>query len=355
MASSRFVAVVTATALALTASCVSTPLSAPSDGQILLSASPGTIVLDEFAVPPVTTGSTVITAQIYDANNIPQPGVEVFFSAAAGELASSLLADPALETDDRGRVSDTLTLGLGDPTSVIVTARSGSLSSSLDVVLKETAANQAPFPVIDITPAGSAEINDTVIFDGSFSDDPDGDRITCYQWRIETGANINGPDLPCSPPNSRCEISQGPGATFLTRSYSAEQLIAVTLRVTDDPSVLCPPGGPAEPAASFNGATVTSYEIVCDRTAPNAAAGPNQTVSLAGGGSVGVPLSGASSSDPDSGISAYEWNCGNGTALQTGVSVVCNYTAAAVYSATLTVTNGCGLRAVDAVTVTVTQ
>jgi hypothetical protein len=353
MASSRSITVAAIMVVALSGACVSTPVSAPSDGQILLSANPSRVVLDEFAVPAITAGTTVITAQIFDTNSVPQPGVEVFFSADGGELASSLLPSTALETDDNGRVSDTLTLALGDPSTVSVTVRSGTLSSSLDVNLDETAANQPPFPVIDITPGNSATINDTVIYDGSFSDDPDGDAITCYQWQIETGANINGPELACTPPNSRCEIAQGPGATFLTRSYNAEQLIAVTLRVTDDPAVLCAPGGPAEPPSSFNGATVTSYEIVCDRTAPTASAGPNQAVDLAGNASVGVPLSGAASADQESGIASYDWNCGNGTPIQSGVSVVCSYTSAAVYSATLTVTNGCGMTAVDAVTVTV--
>ena len=354
MVSSRSIAAFATLSLALAGGCVSTPVSAPSDGQILLSASPSTISLDEFADPAVTEGSTVITARVFDANSIPQPGVEVFFSTDGGELASSLLPDSTLETDDNGRVTDTLTAVLGDPSDINVTVRSGTLSDSILVTKNEVAANQAPFPVIDITPANSATINDTVIFDGSFSDDPDGDAITCYQWQIETGANIVGPALPCTPPNSRCEIAQGSVTTFLTRSYNAEQFVAVTLRVTDDPGVLCPPGGPAEPASSFNGATVMSYEIVCDRTAPTAAAGPNQTVSLGGGASVGVPLSGASSSDLDSGITDYEWNCGNGTPLQSGVSVVCSYSAAATYSATLTVTNGCGMSSVDAVTVTIT-
>ncbi|TDI45335.1 MAG: hypothetical protein E2P01_11050, partial [Acidobacteria bacterium] len=284
MVRSRSIATLSALSLVAALGCVSSPLFAPSDGQILLSANPAAIVLDEFADPPVTTGSTVVSALIIDVNGIPQAGVTVVFTTNGGELASAPAGQAimSMDTDDNGFVSDTLTLQLGDPTTVTVTARSGALTGTIAVEKSEVPPNQLPLAFISITPANSALLNETVIYDGTPSNDPDGDPITCYQWTIESSTSIPSPDLPCIPPNSRCEVAQGPGTSFLTRSYTAEQMIAVTLRVSDDPSIACSSGGPVESIAAFGGAVVEAYDVVCDRSAPIAGAGANQTVSLGG-------------------------------------------------------------------------
>ena len=334
--------------------CESTPVSAPGDGQIILSVNPSTVILDENSTPPVTSATALVTAQFFDTNGVPIPNVSVIFSTDGGELDSAPPGQPAqpLETDDNGFVSDTLTLVIGDPDDVQVTVRSGTLTDSITVDKFERPANQAPFADVFIDPQNSALINETVIYDGTGSADPDGDTITCYQWQIESTENINSPALACTPANPRCEISQGPSTSIITRSYSAEQNIAVTLRVTDDPSVVCSPSGPAEDPSVFGGVIAAAYEVVCDRTLPSAAAGPNQVVALNGGASVSVPLSGSASFDTESGIVDYQWNCGNGTLLS-GAAVVCDYTTAGTYSATLVVTNGCGLVNQDAAIITV--
>jgi hypothetical protein len=355
MVNSRETAVLSVLTLALAVACVSSPVLAPAEGQIILSANPTTINLDEFADPPLTEGTSLVSAQVLDSSGIPQPGVTVIFSTNGGRLASApagQISTP-LQTDDNGFVADTLTVQLGDPDSISVTVRSGSLSAAIAVEKAETQPNRPPLPLLDITPQGSALLNSTVIFDATGSSDPDGDAITCYQWQIEASSNISNPSLPCVPPNSRCEVSQGASNFILTRSYSVEQVLAVTLRVTDDPAVACSPSGPTESVANFGGVTADSYEILCDRSAPNAGAGANQTVTLGANPSVSVALSGATSFDSESGIVSYEWNCGNGTGTVSGSSVICVYNAVAVYVATLTVTNGCGMTDVDDVVVTV--
>jgi hypothetical protein len=332
--------------------CVSTPVSAPADGQVLISANPTTIVLDEFATPAVTTGSARVTVQVLDKNGIPQSNVQVFIDATGGELASAALPDPELETDDNGRVTDTLNVSLGDPAAIEVTARSGSLSATVGVVVNEVGPNQAPVPTIDITPANSSLAGGTVIFDGSFSADPDGDAITCYQWQFDTTVAIANPVLACPPPfaSSRCEVEQGPDLRLLTRTYDDPQSVTVTLRISDDPSIACTTGPTALPKSSFNGITAAVYTILC--AAPTAAAGPDQSNVPLGGGSVSVSLS-AAGSTPLADIVSYEWDCKNGDAPISGQSVMCTYTAIGTYNVTLTVTNDCGRTDLDVVRITV--
>ncbi len=351
----KTIAAVAALSLAAGWGCISSPVLAPSDGQIILSANPTSITLDEFATPPVTSGSTLITAQFLNATGVPQADVSVTFTTDGGMLASNPAGQAAvlLETDENGFVSDTLTLQIGDPDSATVTVRSGGLMRTIDIDKTEIGPNQAPFAFIDISPGGSALLNETVIYDGINSSDPDGDLITCYQWQIETSENIAAPQLPCNPPNSRCEISQGPTNSIVTRSYSLEQMVVVTLRVTDDPNLTCATTGPAEPASAFGGIAVDSHNVVCDRSIPTANAGANQTVTLGANPTVSVPLSGIGSGDAESGITAWDWDCGNGTGTLSGVAVTCDYSSPGTYIVVLTVTNGCMMMGTDTTIITV--
>ena len=121
-----------------------------------------------------------------------------------------------------------------------------------------------------------------------------------------------------------------------------------------DPLIDCLPGGPnAETSVAFNGLAVEAHDVVCDRFLPTANGGPNRTVALGGNPMVTVLLNGAASGGGDSGIVSYDWTCGNGTPLVSGLSVSCDYTAAATYVVLLTVTNGCAVIDTDTVTITV--
>jgi len=354
MADSRHIAAFSVLALVAGLGCISSPVIAPSDGQIILSANPVSVTLDEFAVSPVTTATVVVTAQILSMNGVPQSNVSLTFSASGGTLASGGGATTPLETDDNGFASDTLTLVLGDPDNTTVTVRSGGLSQTIDIAKTEIAPNQLPFAFVDITPGGSALLNQTVVYDGSSSADPDGDLITCYRWEIETSQNILNPELPCIPSNSRCEVIQGMSAALVTRSYAVEQgIVVATLQVTDDPAISCPDLGPTVPVTGFGLPAFDSHSVVCDRSAPTAGAGANQTLSLGMNAMVTVPINGATSFDFESGIASYAWDCGNGTGAQTGVAITCDYTTTGTFVVTLTVTNGCGMTGVDTVIVTV--
>jgi hypothetical protein len=290
---------------------------------------------------------------------VPQSGVSVVFSADGGTLASAPVGQPITpqNTDDNGFVSDTLTLQLGDPDSTTVTARSGSLTQSIAVNKTEVQPNQAPLAAFDITPSGSAVIDQTVFYNGSSTIDPDGDPISCYQWEIKTSENITSPEIACVPANSRCEVSQSISRLSLTRQYDMEQAtVQVTLRVSDDVSIACPPGGPAEPSASFNAETTDFHDVVCDRSMPIANAGPlARSVTLSGSPPMGSLLFNAGNSNGgDSGIASYDWDCGNGTVVNNGpVSISCVYTATGSYTVLLIVTNGCGMTDSAFVAVTV--
>lgn len=336
--------------------CESTPVSAPGDGQIILSANPTTITLDENSTPQVLTGSTLVSAQFFDTNGVPLSGIDVIFSTDGGELDSVPVGQPAqsIESDGNGFVSDTLSVAIGDPDDITVTVRSGTLSGDIAITKFERPANQIPFADIEIDPAGLIEKGTSVLFDGSGSFDPDGDAISCYRWKIETGENIVSPSpIPCTPANPRCEIIQGANAITISRTYAVEQDIDVELRVSDDPLLACPNSGPALLDTDLNGvAAFLQTSVVCDRSNPVANAGPNQIVSLAGGSSVVVSLNGAASVDSNSPIVNYSWSCGNGTSFNS-VAGSCTYTSSGTFSATLTVTNDCGLVGQDTAVITV--
>lgn len=376
MVSARRIAVVSMLSIAVSWGCISSPVIAPTDGQLLVSANPTSIVLDEFAVPAVTSASSVITAQLLSASGVPQAGVSVLFATDGGELASSPAGQAAtpLETDDNGIVTDTLTLRLGDPPTTTVTVGSGTLTQTIGIEKTEIQPNRAPIASIEADPSGSALVDETVLYDGSTSSDPDGDAITCYQWQFETSENISmfssPPLLDCEMPNSACGVSQGPTNSLVTRSYEKVQDADVTLRVTDDPSIACPPGGPAESSAAFSGLTVHRTNVVCDRSDPIANAGSDEIVTLGMNSTpVTVPLSGANSFDLESSIMTWTWNCGNGTGIVTcpgdtdcrqGPSassdqVECTYSAASTtpYTVQLTVTNDCLRSGSDTIRVTV--
>ena len=183
--------------VAIAIGCENTPVSAPGDGQIILSANPTTVTLDENVTPQVLTGSTLVTAQFFNASGVPLSGVDVVFSTDGGLLDSVPPGQPAqpIESDGNGFVSDTLNVVIGDPDDITVTVRSGTLSGDIAITKFERPANQPPFADIFISPQNSAILNEGVTIDGSGSSDPDGDAITCYQWTILTSENISSPAL----------------------------------------------------------------------------------------------------------------------------------------------------------------
>ena len=155
----------------------------------------------------------------------------------------------------------------------------------------------------------------TVTLNGSGSTDADG-TIQTYEWKE--------------------------GATTLATAATAPVTLAVgthsiTLTVTDD-----------------DGATATDQVVITvnPNTAPNAAAGPDQTVTDSdGNGSQSVTLDGSGSTDPGGSIVSYSWSEG-GTTFATGATVSA-VLGVGVHAITLTVTDNGGLADTDQLVVTV--
>jgi hypothetical protein len=328
-------ATVPAALLALTlASCESTPLTGQEGGELRLSATQVTI--DEGQGQ--TQGTSNLAAQLFDEAGRPMIGAEVIFATTAGTLASGGPPN-AVETNSSGIATDVLTLSLTDPETVTVTAFSGKLSATEDVT---RTTNPRPAASIAASPESEQVKGRTVTFSGAASTG----QIRCHQWEIDS--TLSG---------VRNEIVQAPGPpATLQRSYSQEQGLDVTLRVSSLATTPCPSGSTGTPPSEFNGVEdFIAYDIVCDLTPPSAAAGADRVVQ---GPSVTVTLDGSASRDPDSQITNYRWECGNGQ-VQSGTSptVQCTYTLAGTtaqtFTATLTVTNGCQQTAEDRVNVTV--
>ena len=317
------------------ASCESTPLTGTEDGDLRVSASPQTVVIDQSAGE--TTGTSTIAAQLFDEAGRAMIGADITFVTTAGTLASGGPPN-VVKTNSSGIAVDTLTLDTNDDATVTVGAISGKLSAESTITKKLSQGNVPPTAEIVITPAQGQRVGRSVVFDGRNSDDPDG-NITCYRWEISSTAT------------ERPEVRTGATLFTISRVFQAEQVLDVRLQVSDE-------SGPCGDTTNFNGLDdfESGYEIVCDLQGPEALAGNDQTVQ---GPTVTVTLDGSGSRDPDSGdtIEEFRWDCGNGSPVQTGPSVQCTYTnsstTARLFTASLTVINECGLFDDDRVNITV--
>jgi len=340
---------VAAAALLALGGCDKSDLLAPDTGQLILIATPESVTLD----PGDSSASATVnlSAQIFDDAGYPLVGAKLTFFASSGRLASAAPDGSAqqVETDDNGTAHDTLTVTLADDDQITITARSGTLQQTVTVSKTESTGNQPPVADITTQPASPQEAGNFATFRGTGSFDPDGDAITCYQWEVLSTVSAND------------RVIQGPTRSSFTKRYDVEQVLTVTLRVSDEANdgfcVDCDaaPGACGASTSRFSPDDFTvTYEFVCDPTAPVARGPADQTIQLSGGSAV-VALADAGSSDPESGISSTSWNCGNGTGNQPGTSVVCTYTSAGTYFAALTVVNGCGQTSSDQVRITVTS
>ncbi|GEM_PF-5121330 len=335
--------------LAALTGCEDSGVTAPSDGNLILTPGTANIVIPEGQ----SSGSFTFTASLFDTAGAPLQGVTIRFISSAGTWDNTEVL-----TDVQGNAQSTLTLQADDPAEVDVQARSSSLFAD-GKAIKVLTANDPPRAAIIDTPLGEQEVNKVVTFDGSASTDSDG-NITCYQWTIDS-------DLDTSD-----EVIQGVGASGIQKTYQAEQSMSVILRVSDSIAVGAVCNDPAViPIDQFSPKlAVVNYTITCSNTPPVAEAGSDVNAALIGS-EVSVILDGRASFDPDGVIQEYRWNCGNGRPAQnTGIPgmVNCRYNAEDVYVAELTVfDNGdgtidpntgdfaCKKSAIDTTTVTVTR
>jgi len=334
--------------------CEDTPLVADPDGEMVVTASPAIVVIDEAAGE--SEGTSTISAQVFDSGGLPMDEVGITFTTGGGTLASG--GNP-VNTNGSGRATDVLTLGTDDPETVTVTARSAKVTGTVDVTRR---LDPPPEAILSVTPANKQRRGLSVQFDGTASDAPGG-VITCYQWRFvlnndqSTLQVIQG-----GAPVSRPERAFGQLDDF---GDDTSDFLTVTLNVSDDPDALttfCAAGAPIAPTSAFSGIpdTLSNYEIVCDLTDPiQVDAGSPRTVQVLANDQVTVTLSGTGRDDES--MVTYRWECGNdaGT-VQVGPSpdVTCTYTNTGtsdiVYTGKLTVTNECGRSLSDTVSVTVT-
>jgi PKD repeat protein len=174
--------------------------------------------------------------------------------------------------------------------------------------------NEPTFPpVADPNGPYTAELGDPITFDGTASYDTDG-FITSYEWDFGDG-------------------NTGTGANP-SHVYSAVGMYTVTLTVTEDQGQT----NSAETTAEISPVTPIPLDPVADANGP-----------YSGIQASAVHFDGSGSNDPDGTIVSYEWDFGDGN-TGTGMNPSHIYTAAGVYTVTLTVTDDQGLTDSDETT-----
>jgi len=177
-------------------------------------------------------------------------------------------------------------------------------NTTLNVTLVPTGpANQPPVAAFTSTPPNPL-VGSPVLFNGSGSYDPDG-MIVSFSWSFGDGA-----------------IGAGPTASH---AYGAAGTYPVTLTVTDNRGA-SDTETRSIPVGSLNQPPTAAFTV----TPPNPAVG------------AWVQFNGTASSDPDGFITTYSWNYGDGTPPESGNVRFHQYTAAGLYTVTLTVTDNGG-------------
>jgi hypothetical protein len=328
---------------AFLSSCEDSPLTAGADYTMTLIAQPQAVLVNPAA--GIDSGTSTLIATVLNADSVPQSGITVFFSNEGGTLASGA---NGVKTNGSGVAIDTLTVTADDPATFDVTATSASLTESVTITRTTVATNHPPVAGIIASPDGQQAVGEQVIFDGSGSSDPDEDDIiTMYKWIITSTNGDAGEPNPI--------VAEGPGVSGISfpsdlrDAFENVQNLNVTLMVTDDPAApeTFADGG----VVAYRSQTTIPYQIVavsCDANdAPTAviAGGSTQQVFGGSGSTQSFQLDGSLSTDPETPIETYTWNCGNGSLPLEGAGpgkAICRYFVDGVprtYTATLVVTD----------------
>ncbi|MGV6859045.1 MAG: PKD domain-containing protein [bacterium] len=200
-----------------------------------------------------------------------------------------------------------------------LSSKEGSNTPQLIVVTQqEVLSNEAPLPVIDISPDGQIEPPADITFDASASTDPDG-TIESYLW----------------------DFGNGDTATTVTasRTFTEAGTYLVQLTVADNHGTQ----------------STTARSVVVAPLAPNvpptalATATPDSGVAP-----LPVQFSGLGSSDTDGTLTLYSWDFGDGS-FGVGTEPQHTYAAAGNYTAQLTVTDDRGDTATHSVNISVAE
>jgi hypothetical protein len=366
-------------------------LTTPAGSTISLIASPGSVFIDQDAGE--TEGQTAMVAQVLDNNGAPLARIPLLFTTNGGRLdtvdnyctsagqcsrtpADScsvdgdcvVVAPEVVETDSNGIATDILTLRLiEDPDSVVVTAKGSTLLTTHTVTKTVNLGPADPVASIVADPPLGQRTGLPFQLDGTASTFDPQVNPECYDWSILSnkavfdatagvGCVICNLNIPSSC-RTQC-TDRGPVRSILTLAIGSvgaadlDQDLAVTLRVSDDPSIVCNNTQPVDETKFSQFSDTESYLIRCDLTDPLVEAGPDRFESLAANnGTVELTLT-ATASDPEDTVLHYDWDCGNGQGQQGADSTVtCTYTTEGTNTAKITVLNDCGRSAQDSLIV----
>lgn len=150
-----------------------------------LEAHPETIFIDP-ADPATPTdpanggkryGETTLSVLALDPNGVPQPDLELTFTASSGKLASN---GAPVKTDAEGKASDTLRAYEDDPDSIEVSVSDGTRVTTIvvkKVVVAPPVADAGDDQTVECTGNSSADVT----LDGTGSSDPNDDIVT-WEW-----------------------------------------------------------------------------------------------------------------------------------------------------------------------------
>ena len=241
------------------------------------------------------TASGLVMLQINDPDNVPRWAVQGQFSAG-GDYTYTLIIPS-------GWQDGTWKIYVKDgATTYEKTFLLGSVTPS--------PLNTSPKAIFTVSKT-TIVVGDSVSFDGSASNDPDG-IIATYSWVFGDGSTGSGKSV--------------------SHTYNTVGVYTVTLTVRDNLA-----------ATDSMSVSVT----VNANQKPVADAGSSRTIFVG----KNVDFDGSGSSDPDGTITKYEWSFGDGSA-GTGVVTSHSYSANGTYTVTLTVTDNKGATGTASLTVT---
>jgi PKD repeat protein len=282
----------------------------------------GLVALNTFAVFETTSGPTAnldadvgpaaVTLEHQGGDSLEGGETEVVFSD--GSTVRHWLDSFTIEQGDAGRFEPGESWSHAHNKSgtirIIVVHRGETDTVVLDTEA-DVPSNEGPDPAFTYTPT-SPTTQDTVTFDATSADDPDG-SITSYQWNFDEGTTATGQTV--------------------SHTFDDDGSYDVTVTTTDD-----------------DGATGSRTQAVQVRNV-----GPTAAVSFAPTSpdtSDTIAFDGSGSSDPDGSITSYAWDFGDGTTA-TGSDPSHSYGDDGSYAVTLTVTDDDGVTDIATTTLTV--
>ena len=255
--------------------------------------------------PLFPTNAPPIADYVYSPAN-PPVGAWVQFNASSSSDSDGTIANYAWNFGD-----STTDSGVSpwhrftSPGTYIVTLTvtdNNGATDSMTQAIQVGSSNQPPVAAFSATPT-SPMVNAWVQFDATASADPDG-SVASYSWDFGDGSTDTG--------------------SVVWHRFTSAGTVIVTLTVTDDDGAV--------------DSTSLAIQVGPSNQSPVAAFSFTPTNPLINSW---VQFSGSASSDPDGSIVNYAWNFGDGT-TDSGSVVWHRFTAAGIYTITLTVTDDDG-------------